>query len=235
MNCCDHENRLTLFLLGDLSERDEAEFSRHLADCARCQENARMLSPVLKALETGLARDHVRTPRFDLHHQLTLLSVPAESTHRLVDWMVRARPWLVAAASGMVVTGLIYAVVFSSMLQQYGWNRRPTPTPGGWARVDCEAFSGVYLNGGRVLQPVFSEWTESATNAAHADRWGVVLALDFTEMPAAGTEQIPETPLDLPSDRECGPRYAQLEDKAKMVESAAAHFKGVTRYASSTM
>jgi hypothetical protein len=33
---CDQEKWLTPFLLGDLTERDEADFSRHLANCASC-------------------------------------------------------------------------------------------------------------------------------------------------------------------------------------------------------
>ena len=83
MNRCEQENRLTPFLLGDLSEREEADFSRHLAECTACQECARELSPVLQSLADGLAKDGGTAPKFDLHHQLRLLSVPPESTHRV--------------------------------------------------------------------------------------------------------------------------------------------------------
>lgn len=119
---CDQEKWLTPFLLGDLTERDEADFSRHLAGCDSCQDCARELSPVLQSLSNGLARDDATAPRFDLHHQLTLLTVPAENPHRVIEWMSRARPWLVAAACALVVTGLSYFVLFSSMSRQYGFN-----------------------------------------------------------------------------------------------------------------
>ncbi|MEI8241810.1 MAG: von Willebrand factor type A domain-containing protein [bacterium] len=132
MNRCEQENRLTPFLLGDLSERDEAEFSRHLAGCAACQDCARELSLVLKTLADGLAKDGAHAPRFDLRHQLQLLSVPAESTHRVIDWMARSRPWLAAAACALIVTGLAYAALFSSMFRQYGWTARRAG-PGGAA------------------------------------------------------------------------------------------------------
>jgi Ca-activated chloride channel family protein len=121
MNRCEQENRLTAFLLGDLSEKDEAEFSRHLAGCVACQDCARELSPVLKTLADGLAKDGAHAPRFDLRHQLQLLSVPAESTHRVIDWLARSRPWLAAAAGALIVCGLVYAALFSSMSGQYGW------------------------------------------------------------------------------------------------------------------
>ena len=141
MNRCDQENRLTPFLLGDLSEPEAAEFRRHLAGCAACQEKARELSPVLKSLAAALARDRDQNPRFDMRHQLDLLSVPAERTHRVLDWMAHPRPWLVAAACALIVTGLTYSVVKMSITRQ-GFRQTktdevpillgPSPTPWAW-------------------------------------------------------------------------------------------------------
>ncbi len=138
MNRCEQEKRLTPYLLGDLSEREEADFSRHLAECTACQECARELSPVLQSLADGLAKDGGTVPKFDLHHQLRILSVQPESTHRVLDWMSRSRPWLVAAASALVVTGLSYYLLFSSMSRQYGWGvvrAAKYSRPGGWATM----------------------------------------------------------------------------------------------------
>ena len=141
MNRCDQEKRLTLFLLGDLSEQEEAEISRHLAGCATCQACAHELEPVLQALSDGLTKDNAKVPRFDLHHQLTLLSVPPESTHQVIDWMARSRPWLVAAASALVVVGLSYFLIFSAMYSRYytlgtaaagAAQTQPLTGPSGW-------------------------------------------------------------------------------------------------------
>ncbi|MFZ4394708.1 MAG: YfbK domain-containing protein [Kiritimatiellia bacterium] len=151
---CDQEKWLTPFLLGDLTERDEADFSRHLASCTSCQDCARDLSPVLQTLADGLAKDDTTAPRFDLHHQMTLLTVPAENPHRVIAWMARSRPWLVAAASALVVTGLSYFVLFSSMSRQYGYNGYDRGTSAAGAALASRAPTGFWStdSNGRPLE-----------------------------------------------------------------------------------
>jgi Ca-activated chloride channel family protein len=111
MNRCDQEQRLTPYLLGDLSEREEAEYSRHLAGCAVCQASASELTPVLQSLADGLARDGERQPRLSPARRRQLLRVPAApADHKVIRWAARPRPWLAAAAC------LLLALVFSAVL-----------------------------------------------------------------------------------------------------------------------
>jgi len=58
---CPHEEKLTAWLLGDLSPEEHQALSRHLETCASCRSVSEELSRVLTPLRSGLAKDR------DLH------------------------------------------------------------------------------------------------------------------------------------------------------------------------
>jgi len=122
MNRCDQEKRLNAFLLGDLPNGKRR--SSPPIWCAACQESARELSPVLQSLSAGLAKDNAPGSAFRSASSIDASERCAGSTHRVIDWMARSRPWLVAAACAVGCDRLSYFVLFSSMSRQYGWSGR---------------------------------------------------------------------------------------------------------------
>ena len=54
---CPHEEKLTAWLLGDLSQEEQQEMTRHLEGCASCRAVREELSRVLRPLCSGLAKD----------------------------------------------------------------------------------------------------------------------------------------------------------------------------------
>lgn len=54
---CPHEEKLTAWLLGDLSPEEHLAMTRHLETCASCRSVKDELSRVLKPLRSGLAKD----------------------------------------------------------------------------------------------------------------------------------------------------------------------------------
>jgi len=58
---CPHEEKLTAWLLGDLSPEEQAAFTKHLETCETCRAMRDDFSSVLSPLQSGLAKD-VRLP-----------------------------------------------------------------------------------------------------------------------------------------------------------------------------
>ena len=54
---CPHEEKLTAWLLGDLSPEAHESLTRHLADCASCRSSKEELARVLAPLRSGLEKD----------------------------------------------------------------------------------------------------------------------------------------------------------------------------------
>ena len=258
MNGCDQENRLTPYLLGDLAETEAADFSRHLAGCTACQKCAAEISPVLHALSDGLAKDNHQVPRFDLHHQLDLLCVPPESTHRVLDWFSRSRPWLVAAASALVVTGLSYFLLFSSMHSRYylgtdvaGTGASQTADASGWfARGGAPSIARFQCVDQLQLAPADSlsdglakdaglETHEGAPAMFFGQMAGAPVTIPPLATPAEPSDQLVESPgltingigngLIAPP-----PAFATLGNKTRLNEAASSHFKMKGLYAGRT-
>jgi pyruvate/2-oxoglutarate dehydrogenase complex dihydrolipoamide acyltransferase (E2) component len=61
---CPHEEKLTAWLLGDLSPEEHQALTRHLETCASCRSVREELSRVLTPLRSGLEKDrHLRISR----------------------------------------------------------------------------------------------------------------------------------------------------------------------------
>ena len=100
---CPYEEKLTAWLLGDLSPEEQETVTRHLAACATCRAMRDELASVLAPLKGGLAKDQrlrvpaVQRPR---HRVTAFLHAP---------WIRAAALFLVSVSTLFVLFGLFYS------------------------------------------------------------------------------------------------------------------------------
>lgn|GEM_PF-5858351 len=101
---CPYEERLTAWLLGDLSRNEQEAVARHLDSCETCRALRDELTDVLTPLQSGLAKDRHLSPdrkRVPPGHWLS----------RVGAWTFNRAPWLRAAALILVSIGALFALM----------------------------------------------------------------------------------------------------------------------------
>ena len=94
---CPYEEKLTAWLLGDLSPEEQEAMARHLDGCATCRAMRDELASVLTPLKGGLAKDQ-------------RLRVPAAQRPRRRAPAFFHAPWVRAAALFLVSFGTLFAL-----------------------------------------------------------------------------------------------------------------------------
>ncbi len=119
MNCRDWEERLALYVGGDLRTAEKGEVERHLRDCSGCQVFLSGLKEGLQVLRDA----HAEQPA-PAHFAAVRARVLAELTRERTPWWTRW--WAFAPAVAAVV----------ALMVVWMWPvRRPVPLPPQVARV----------------------------------------------------------------------------------------------------
>ncbi|MCL1921313.1 MAG: zf-HC2 domain-containing protein [Kiritimatiellaeota bacterium] len=110
---CPHEEKLTAWLLGDLSPEAQKAVARHLTACAACRATHDELAAVLTPLQGGLAKDR-------------RLAVPPPAAKPPRQWAAAFlhAPWLRAAALLLVSFGALFTLL-SLYYQQATTRKEP--------------------------------------------------------------------------------------------------------------
>ena len=95
---CPYEERLTVWLLGDLSEAEREEMDAHVRACAECAAEARELKAVLSSLQSGLKKDT----------ELTVESKKAVRAPLFGVWMRRAALLAISGGAFFCLLGYLY-------------------------------------------------------------------------------------------------------------------------------
>lgn len=103
---CPYEDKLTAWLLGDLSPQEHEAVTRHLAACAECRNARDELAAVLTPLRTGLAKDR----RLFRDGDAAARPSAAGRAARHLTALLHA-PWLRAAAIVLISFGALFALI----------------------------------------------------------------------------------------------------------------------------
>jgi hypothetical protein len=95
---CPYEERLTAWLLGDLSEAERKEMDAHVRVCAECAAEVHELKAVLSPLKNGLEKDARLTAK-----SRTLVLAP-----RFGIWMRRAALLAISGGAFFCLLGYLY-------------------------------------------------------------------------------------------------------------------------------
>jgi len=114
MNCREWEERIALYLGGDLPAAEAAEVERHIADCAGCQVFA---SGLRRSLE--LLREAHGQPLADAHFAAVRARVMAEIGRG------RARWWRVAVAWGLAAAAVVLVILLAGRVGRTPPQMRP--------------------------------------------------------------------------------------------------------------
>ena len=110
---CPYEEKLTAWLLGDLSPAEQETLTRHLATCATCRAARDELAAVLAPLQSGLAKDQRLRPPAPRprHWTASLLHAP---------WLRAAALFLVSCSAFFLLIGLYYRQVTTTRKEPVG-------------------------------------------------------------------------------------------------------------------
>ena len=97
---CQYEEKLTSWLLGDLSPQEQDEITSHVFTCASCRKECDELRRVLFPLRSALQKDqHLFKPKRNIHWTQRLLAAP---------WMRQAAVLLISCSIVCAVMTLYY-------------------------------------------------------------------------------------------------------------------------------
>jgi len=130
---CPHEEKLTAWLLGDLSPEERQIMTRHLDECAACRNVRDELSAVLTPLRSGLAKDRYLKENLQ-PAQPTKVTPPFHLWFKRQEWLRHAA--LFVAAFGTLFA-LISTVYHQASDDRHGdspatnitFNRKEPPAP----------------------------------------------------------------------------------------------------------
>ena len=190
MNPCEWNEKLTAWLLGELSAEEREAMQRHIAGCGECKAAAEELRETIGLLESALAMPetaNIRQPKLDDSRRAMLLDIrPDPPAQEKTNWFLRMHPVFKAAAALIVIFGV---VIIAVMPLTFSSVRLARVVPGAKSEGRNRHLS---------LEEKSVSDMEDAVDSARSERFGYTGADD--PFAAADSAESPDSDGDMPAD-----------------------------------
>lgn len=121
MNCKEVQEKLTVYLLGDITDADAiSQIREHLEKCGGCRAVAQEIQPTLDLLHDALAVAPNVSARLSPERRASLMKMRPGKMDVVVEWVTKKHPRLARAAVILIIVSFCWVISGEVMWSFYG-------------------------------------------------------------------------------------------------------------------